>query len=77
MFNRQKLLPDAKIQIRDGEQNTIQVIFIEADGFFLAEGLTPGKYSLHIVDGGMDVTPLEIEVPENTDWIPALELHVD
>lgn len=77
VFNRQKLLPDAKIQIRDGEQNTIQVIFIEADGFFLAEGLTPGKYSLHIVDGGMDVTPLEIEVPENTDWIPALELHVD
>ena len=77
VFNRNILSIDAKIQVLDESGTPIQLVSLEEDGFFLAESLTPGKYTLVIVNGGLNTLPLEITIPENTDWLPAVEWHID
>lgn len=77
VFNRNKLSLEAKIQVLDESGAINQIVTLEDDGFFLAESLTPGKYTLVIINGGIDTPPLEVTIPENTDWLPAVEWHID
>ena len=58
--------------IRDSDQKLIATVPVEEDGFFLAEGLTPGHYMLNLT--GVDHPPaaLAVDLTPETDWLSDL-----
>ena len=47
-------------------------VAVESDGFFLAEGLTPGRYRLRLLGVEAAPAPLDIHLEPNVDWLPDL-----
>ena len=48
-----------------------------ADGFFVLERLTPGKYQLSIDRESLKAKPVVIEIKPNTDWISGVRWDID
>ena len=42
---------------------------VESDGFFIVEKLTPGRYQLRLKGLKEPVKSIEVEIPENTNWL--------
>lgn len=59
------------VRLSDGSEAAVGPL--EADGFFILEGLTPGAYELRVT--GMDPAPppLPLELPPDTDWLSGLD----
>lgn len=55
--------------VRHQDNKLIKTVAVESDGFFIAEGLSAGKYVLYLTDVENPPPPLNIVIPAGSDWV--------
>ncbi len=72
---RDGIIPvDAMILVSETESGTyVTQVPPEQDGFFIIEGLTPGRYTLSLAGVELPPQSLQIELLDGMDWLPGLE----
>ena len=48
---------------------------IENDGFFIVNGLTPGKYYLHVASKTLHIPDKVVDIPQNMNWLSDVKLY--
>lgn len=74
-YTQETITNQAKITVLEAESNEeVKSVNIEADGFFLAEQLSPGDYKLAFTGLTHAPDPMAISIPIGMDWIGGIEV---
>jgi hypothetical protein len=76
-INHSSFIPEGAlieaVKVKTGK--TVAVTLVEADGFFIIEGLSPGDYLLRLVKVNNPPKPFELTIEEDLDWISDITIE--